>query len=70
MASGRKKIPSALNGMPMTPPKRPIRPGHSSPISNDSTVPVTAPTATSTAMTFDQRRTSSRAAASLRRRPM
>ena len=46
-----------------------IRPGHSSPISNDSTVPVTAPTATSTPMTCDHRRASSIATSSERLRP-
>ena len=43
--------------------------GHSRPNSNESTVPVTAPTANVTATTFDQRRASSSASASPRRRP-
>ena len=44
--------------------------GQSRPNSNDSTVPVTAPTATVTAVTFDQRRASSSATASFLRSPM
>ncbi len=48
-ASSRKKIPSKLNGMPIADPYVPISPGHSRPMSNDSTVPLTAPTATSLA---------------------
>src|SRR5215469_13958463 len=70
IASRKKKIPSIENGKPIAAPNRPIRPGHSRPISYDSTVPDTAPTATSTAMTFDQRRASSSAAASLRLMPI
>src|SRR5580692_7407429 len=49
IASRKKKIPSSENGSPIAAPYRPIRPGHSRPISYDSTVPDTAPTATSTA---------------------
>src|SRR5579864_2617866 len=56
--------------MPNAAPNLPIRPGHSRPSSYDSTVPDTAPTATSTAMTFDQRRASSSAAASPRLMPI
>ena len=48
-------------------PYLPIRPGHSSPISNDSTVPDTAPTANSTAATWDQRCARSIASRSLPR---
>src|ERR1700745_1172964 len=70
IASRKKKIPSTENGKPIAAPNRPIRPGHSRPISYDSTVPDTAPTATSTAMTFDQRRASSSAAASPRLMPI
>src|SRR5580692_5235205 len=70
IASRKKKIPSSENGKPIAAPNRPIRPGHSRPISYDSTVPDTAPTATSTAMTFDQRRASSSAAASPRLMPI
>jgi hypothetical protein len=47
-----------LAATPSTDPYRRISPGHSRPISNDSTVPVTAPTAISTAMACDQRRAS------------
>ena len=57
------------NSTPNTSPKRPVNSGHSSPNSNDSTVPVTAPTANVTATTFDQRRASSSASASSRRSP-
>ena len=39
------------NGNPSTAPYWRISPGQSSPISKESTVPVTAPTAMSTAMT-------------------
>ncbi len=60
-------MPSTANGMPYAAPKRPISPGHSRPISNDSTVPETAPTAKSTAATLDQRLARSRASASSRR---
>src|ERR1700754_591438 len=70
IASRKKKIPSNENPTPNAAPNRPIRPGHSRPISYDSTVPDTAPTATSTAMTFDQRRASSSAAASPRLMPI
>ena len=56
--------PSIMNGSPNTSPNRPSSPGHSSPISNDSTVPVTAPTAKVTPMTCDQRRASRSAASS------
>ena len=44
IASVKKKIPSIANATPKTSPKRSMKWGHSSPISNDSTVPVTAPT--------------------------
>ena len=68
-ASRKKKTPSTANGMPNAAPNLPISPGQSSPISNETTVPVTAPTATSTAITLDQRRASSSAARSWRRSP-
>ncbi len=64
MASRKKNSPSTANGIPNAPPYRPISTGHSSPISNDRTVPVTAPTANVTAITVDQRRASSSAAGS------
>src|SRR5215472_10286962 len=70
IASRKKKIPSTENGQPIAAPNRPIRPGHNRPISYDSTVPDTAPTATSTAIIFDQRRASSSAAASPRLMPI
>ena len=70
MASRKKKIPSSENGSPIAAPYRPIRPGQSRPISYDSTVPDTAPTATSTAITLDHRRASSIATGSLRLMPI
>ena len=70
IASRKKKSPSIANGIPKAPPKRPIRPGQRSPISNDRTVPVTAPTANVTAITVDQRRARRSAAGSLRRSPI
>ena len=62
-------MPSIANSTPKTSPKRPVNSGHSRPNSNDSTVPVTAPTANVTATTFDQRRASSSASSSPLRRP-
>ena len=64
IASVKKKIPSKANGTPNASPHCPMNRGHSSPNSNDSTVPVTAPTANVTAMYFDQRWASCSAAAS------
>src|SRR4051794_11782177 len=55
--------------MPYAAPNRPISPGHSSPSSNERTVPETAPTANSTAATCDHRRASRRATSSPRRMP-
>ncbi len=69
MASKKKNRPSTPNGNPSTAPYRRISPGHSRPSSNDSTVPVTAPTATSTPIAWDQRRASNSATASDRRSP-
>ena len=63
-------MPSTPNGNPSTAPYWRISPGHSRPISNDSTVPVTAPTATSTPIACDQRRASVIATSSCRRSPM
>ena len=63
-------MPSTPNGNPSTAPYWRISPGHSKPISNDSTVPVTAPTATSTPIACDQWRASRIAVSSCRRRPM
>ena len=62
-------MPSIANPSPNTSPNRPSRPGHSRPSSNDSTVPVTAPTAKVTPITCDQRRASRSAASSRWRRP-
>ena len=39
MASRKKNMPSTPNGNPSTAPYWRISPGHSRPISNDSTVP-------------------------------
>src|SRR5437764_467084 len=69
IASRKNAIPSIAKGSPNTSPKRPSSPGHRTPSSNDSTVPVTAPTANSTPMTCDQRRASRSASRSLWRRP-
>src|SRR5919106_850125 len=65
IASVKKKIPWIANGSP----KRSISPGHRSPSSNESTVPVTAPTANSTAITLDHRCASLSAVSSSLRRP-
>src|SRR4051795_6306529 len=69
MASRKKNSPSIAKGIPKAAPNRPISPGQSSPSSNESTVPDTAPTAKSTAATCDQRRASASASSSPRRRP-
>src|SRR3954452_18022106 len=69
IASRKKKMPSIAKRTPNTFPKRPVNSGHSRPNSNESTVPVTAPTANVTATTWDQRRASSSASSSLRRSP-
>src|SRR3954447_731269 len=55
IASTKNDKPSNANGRPSTSPKRPIRPGHSRPISKLSTVPDTAPMANRTADTLPQR---------------
>ena len=62
-------MPSIANSTPNTAPNRPVNPGQRSPNSNESTVPVTAPTANVTATAFDQRCASRNASASSRRRP-
>ena len=69
IASRKKQIPSIANSTPKTSPKRPVNAGQRRPNSNDSTVPVTAPTANVTATTFDHRRASSSASSSPLRRP-
>ena len=70
IASRKKKMPSMPNRIPKTSPNFPVNAGHRRPNSNDSTVPVTAPTANVTAATLDQRRASISAASSSRRSPM
>ena len=70
MASRKKNRPSTPNGSPSTAPYRRISPGQSRPISKDSTVPVTAPTATSTPIAWDQRRASVMATGLDQRSPM
>ena len=62
-------MPSIANSTPNTEPNRPVNPGQRSPNSNETTVPVTAPTANVTATAFDQRRASRNASWSSRRRP-
>src|SRR5438309_4119647 len=69
IASRKNAIASRPNGRPNTLPNLPIRPGQSSPSSKDRTVPVTAPTANVTAMTFDHRRARSNATSSRLRTP-
>ncbi len=69
IASRKKKIPSIANNTPNTWPNRPVNAGHNSPNSNDSTVPVTAPTANVTATALDHRCASLNASGSPRRRP-
>src|SRR6266545_1580218 len=69
IASRKNAIASRPNGSPKTLPNLPIKPGHRSPSSNDRTVPVTAPTANVTAMTFDHRRARSSATSSRLRMP-
>ena len=64
IASVKKNRPSNANGIPNASPHWPMNFGQSSPNSNVSTVPVTAPTANVTAMYFDQRCASSSASAS------
>ena len=66
IASMKKNRPSIANGMPNAAPHWPMNFGHSSPNSNVSTVPVTAPTAKVTAMYFDQRCASRSASSSSR----
>ncbi len=56
MASMKKENPSIANPSPNTDPKVPVKFGHSSPISKDSTVPVITPTANSATITRVHRR--------------
>ena len=60
IASGKNAKPSSENGMPMIGPGERMKRGHSSPSSNDSTVPDTAPTANRIAVPLAQRFASSR----------
>ena len=69
IASVKKKMPSIAKPVPKTSPNRSMKCGQSRPISNERTVPVTAPTAKSTAAAFDQRFARSRAMSSPRFRP-
>lgn len=50
MASRKKAMPSIVNGSPMTSPNLPMNSGQRTPISNERTVPNTAPTAKRTAV--------------------
>src|SRR6266545_4520405 len=69
IASRKKKIPSIAKAIPKASPKGSIIPGHSSPNSKERTVPLTAPTANSTATALDQRRARRSASASPLLRP-
>ena len=55
IASTKNEIPSNANAVPKTPPNVDMNSGHSSPSSNESTVPVTTPTANRISITFDHR---------------
>ena len=55
----KKAKPSRTKGKPNTGPKRPMRPGHRMPSSNDSKVPETAPAANSTPIALAHARASS-----------
>ena len=65
-ASTKKAMPSSANGRPITSPNVSIMPGHNRPISKLRIVPDTAPTANSTAATFDHLRASVSATSSPR----
>ena len=54
IASRKKAKPSSTNGKPYTSPNGAIRPGQRMPISNDSSVPDTAPAANSTPIALAQ----------------
>src|SRR6266568_9506722 len=56
IASKKNEKPSAAKATPETSPNAAMKAGHSSPSSNDSTVPVTTPAANSAIITLDQRR--------------
>ncbi len=70
IASVKKKMPSIAKPVPKTSPHCCMNFGHSRPISKESTVPVTAPTANSTAAAFDHCRARLRASASSCVRPL
>lgn len=58
IASAKNAKPSSVNDSPSAPPYRAMKAGQSSPNSNESTVPDTAPTANSTANARDHLRAS------------
>jgi hypothetical protein len=60
IASVKKANPSSENGSPTIAPAWRMNPGHSSPSSNDSTVPDTAPTANRIAVPLAHRLASER----------
>ena len=60
IASMKNAAPSSENGRPMIPPAYAMKRGKRSPSSKLMIVPDAAPTANSTANTFDQRRASAR----------
>src|SRR6267143_1150005 len=55
MASVKNANPYSENGIPMMDPACSMKPGHSKPSSNESTVPETAPTANKMAVPFAHR---------------
>jgi len=68
MPSRKNAKPSNVKGSPIAGPNTRMNFGQRMPSSKDSTVPLTAPTANSTANVFDQRRASSRYSGSCVRR--
>ncbi len=68
IASVKNAKPSSANGRPITAPEIRMNSGHSSPSSNDSTVPETAPTANRIAVPLAHRLASSRSTGSPVRR--
>ena len=70
IASRKNAIPSIAKGSPKTSPYLPVSPGHSSPISKESTVPEAAPTAKVRPAACDQRRARVSATESLWRNPL
>ena len=55
IASMKNEKPSSAKPRPNTSPNVAVKFGHNRPNSNDSTVPVTTPTANRISMTFDHR---------------